>query len=139
MDAREFLTVARDTSQRATEAYWRTAASRAYYAVMLVIRDAFLRWGLSKPSPTIVHQSVRQRLYTSRDPDMKTIGRLLDRLRDLRLIADYETTAAPSFATNAEAIVTVQRAEKVLSLFDAIDSHVGRRKAILAEIQRVFP
>jgi hypothetical protein len=139
MGGREFLSVARDSSRGPTEAYWRTAAGRAYYAVMLEIRDAFIRWGLSAPPRRVVHVSVRQRLYTSKDGDMKQIAQLLDPLRDLRGMADYDTSALPKFATNAEAVAAFQRAVDALALFDAIDTDLQRRSTIAAEIRAVFP
>ena len=139
MDGREFLPIARDLSQGATEAYWRTAAGRAYYAVMLEIRDAFIRWGLSAPPQRSVHISVRQRLYTSKDGDMKQVAQMLDLLRDLRGMADYETSSPAKFATNVEALAAVQRAVDALALFDAIDANTPRRTTIAAEIRAVFP
>jgi hypothetical protein len=139
MDGKEFLQVAQDCSNRANESYWRTGASRAYYAAMIEILDAFTRWGLSKQPSGSVHQSVRQRLYTSRDTDMKLIGRLIDYLRDLRKLADYEMATQPYFASNHEAATAVQRSTDAISLFSAIDADPVRRNAIQAEIQRVLP
>jgi hypothetical protein len=139
MDAKDYISVAHDLCRTGAEAHWRTAANRAYYAAMLVIRDAFQRWGLSPPSQSLVHQLVRQRLFTSRDADVKTIGRLLDELRHLRRLADYDTASLPVFLTDAEAINAVRRARTALTLFDAIDTDLPRRNAVLVEIQRVFP
>jgi hypothetical protein len=106
---------------------------------MLEIRDAFTRWGLSVPPPPVVHDTVRRRLNTSKDADMRLIGRMLDELRHLRRRADYETTNVPQFGSNAEAIAAVRRAEDALSLFDAIDRDAPRRNTILAEIRAVLP
>jgi hypothetical protein len=139
MDGREFLPVAQGASRGPTEAYWRTAAGRAYYAVMLELRDAFTRWGLSAPPQPFVHVAVRQRVYTSRDADMKRIGRMLDVLRDLRKLADYDTAAVRQFKDNAEAVAAVQRARDALALFDGIEADRLRRDTIAAEIRAVFP
>jgi hypothetical protein len=106
---------------------------------MLEIRDAFIRWGLSASPPAFVHVSVRQRLYTSKDRDMKLIGQMLDLLRDLRKLADYDTSTLVQFANNAEAVAAVQRADDALALFDAIDVDAPRRNTIAAEIRAVFP
>ena len=133
------MTVARDACGRASEANWRTAANRAYYGTMLEIRDAFTRWGLSVPPPAVVHTLVLQRLFTSKDGDMKLVGRMLDDLRRLRRLADYETGVVWQFASKAEALGAVRRAEKALALFDAIDADASRRSTILAEIQAVHP
>jgi hypothetical protein len=45
MRGRDFLAVARDLSRQTTEAYWRAAAGRAYYAVLIELRDAMTIWG----------------------------------------------------------------------------------------------
>jgi hypothetical protein len=139
MDGRDFLPVAQSASRGPSEAYWRTAVSRAYYAVMLELRDAFIRWGLSAPPQPFVHVAVRQRVYTSRDADMKGIGRMLDVLRDLRKLADYDTSTVRQFKDNAEAVAAVQRARDALALLDAIQADQPRRDTIAAEIRAVFP
>jgi hypothetical protein len=139
MRGRDFLAVARDSCRQGTEAHWRTAAGRAYYAAMLEVRDAFTRWGLSVPPPQFVHDVVRRRLYCSRDGDMKMIGQLLDALRALRRLADYQTAPVSQFVSDAQAIAAVRWAENVLSLFDAIDADSPRRTGILAEIRAVLP
>src|SRR5205814_8061395 len=78
MDGRQFLAVAREVVQGQTEAHWRSATGRAYYSLMLELRDAFIRWGLSAPSRASLHQAVLRRAYTSTDGDMKQIGRWLE-------------------------------------------------------------
>lgn len=44
MNGRAFLEVARGLAQDATEAHWRSALGRAYYALLLEARDLLLRW-----------------------------------------------------------------------------------------------
>jgi hypothetical protein len=139
MDGRDFLVVSRELVGGATEAHWRTAVGRAYYAVMLALRDSFVRWGLSTPLQASVHQTTQRRLFVSKDSDMKTIGRLLQRLRDSRVIADYEITTRPEFATDVEARRMTRSAEDALTLFDLIDGDASRRAAIAAEIMPVLP
>src|SRR4051794_14814347 len=139
MNGRDFLAVAREVIRGATEAHWRTTAGRAYYSLMLVLRDTFVQWGLSAPSRAGVHEIILRRVYTSKDRDMKQIGQWLHRLRDLRVTGDYETDARPEFLSDVEAQRMVQTAQKALALFDAINADVPRRDAIATEIKAVFP
>jgi hypothetical protein len=139
MDGRDFLAVARETVRGPTEANWRTTSSRAYYAVMLVLRDSFVRWGLSAAPLASVHQLTQRRLFTSKDGDVKQIGRFLQRLRDSRVIGDYELTGRPEFLTDVEARRMIRTAESALALFDAIQADTLRRDIIAAEIRAVFP
>ena len=139
MDGRAFLTVAREVVRGATEAHWRTAAGRAYYALVIELRDAMTRWGLSRPIPSHVHQIVRRRVYASSDADMKQIGRWLDRLRDSRNEADYEMGALVEFATDSGTNGSISRASGALKLLDLILADIPRRDSIAAEIQAVLP
>jgi hypothetical protein len=139
MDGSDFLTVAREVVRGATEAHWRTAAGRAYFALMLALRDGFVRWGLSVPPHASVHQLTQRRVFTSKDGDMKQIGRWLQRLRDSRVIGDYELTGRPEYASNVEAHRMIRSAADALALFDAIEADTPRRDAIAAEIKAVLP
>src|SRR5690348_5967381 len=139
MNGREFLAVARDAARGGTEAYWRTAAGRAYYALMLVLRDAMTGWGLSKPTQNQVHQLVLRRMYVSTDPDMKQIGIWLDELRQARARADYEMSALAEHATDSGARWAIRQAAAALALFDAIEADAPRRSAIAAAIKAILP
>jgi hypothetical protein len=78
MQGREFLGVAQEAARGVTEAHWRAAAGRAYYALLLELRDAMTAWGISRPAPSQVHQLVRRRLFTSSDSDAKRIAIALE-------------------------------------------------------------
>src|SRR5207249_708861 len=119
--------------------HWRTAASRAYYALLLEIRDSMTAWGISRPVPSQVHQLVRRRLFTSTDPDAKRIGITLNELRDARGRADYETDTPHEFVSSAGGRQAVQWATDALKLFDAITADTPRRDTIAAEIKAVLP
>ncbi|HEY1380216.1 MAG TPA: hypothetical protein VGF55_25665 [Gemmataceae bacterium] len=131
--------MARELAQEPTEAHWRSASGRAYYALLIELRDAMTNWGLSRPLPSQVHQLVYRRLFVPTDPDMKQIGIWFDRLRTARVRADYETWALAEFGTDAGAKWAVQRADDALKLLDAIEADPPRRDAIAAEIKAVLP
>jgi hypothetical protein len=59
MDGRAFLTVARRLAHEHTEADWRSAAGRAYYALLLEGKAAFQRWGFTPPPRDQIHRFVR--------------------------------------------------------------------------------
>jgi uncharacterized protein (UPF0332 family) len=131
--------VAREAARGATEAHWRTAVGRAYYALMLEVRDAMTSWGISQPVPSQVHQMVRRRLFTSSDADAKRIAITLDDLRESRNRADYETEVPHEFASAVGGSQSVQWASDALKRFDAIVADIPRRDKIAAEIKAVLP
>src|SRR5437899_12670360 len=90
MNGRDYLTVARELAAGPTEAHWRTAAGRAYYALMIECRDALRRWGFVPAARDNVHTFVRLRLTFAAYPDLKKIGDALDRLVQWRNYADYQ-------------------------------------------------
>jgi hypothetical protein len=139
MDGRAFLVVARDTLRGSTEAHWRTTAGRAYYALMLELRDTYVSWGLSPPTRGNVHQYVHHRGYATKDADMHQITQTADTLRDLRRQADYDLGPNPEFATPVRATDAVRLAEWAITLLDAIKADARRRSTIAAEIRAVFP
>jgi hypothetical protein len=67
MKGRAFLGAAREMAAGTTEDRWRTAAGRAYYALMLEGREALRRWGFSVPPRHNVHAFVRLRLVFAAD------------------------------------------------------------------------
>lgn len=114
MQGREFLGVAQEAALGVTEAHWRTAAGRAYYALLLEVRDSMTAWGVSRPAPSQVHQLVRRRLFASTDPDAKRIAIALEELRDSRNRADYEMQVPHEFISAASGRRAVQWATDAL-------------------------
>lgn len=139
MNGRSFLTVARDNLSGHSEAHWRSAAGRAYYALMLEVRDSLVAWGLSRPIRGGIHQYVRVRVFTSTDADMKSLGQALDDLRSLRQRADYELIPHRDFSSPLRASDAIRIAADALRLLDAIVGDGSRSTSITAEIRAVFP
>jgi hypothetical protein len=119
----EILALADELSNGPTAAYWRSAASRAYYAAYHAARiwhDTRLPApGMCAPDVRGVHEEFIERLRhpapeTKGDLRVKsaTIGRVLLGLRRMRVRADYELNE--SF-TRDEALTAVSQADQVLA------------------------
>ena len=133
---RAFLEVARELAGGATEAHWRSATGRAYYALMLEARDLLDGWGIPTPPRDRVHGFVRLKLLYAADPDLKQVGLTLERLARYRNDADYQLSdPRRRFANAAEANKSVQDAGKAIALLDQIEGDPPRRTAAIASIR----
>jgi hypothetical protein len=138
MDGREFLNVARELLRGVTPADWRTAANRAYYALMLEGRESLRRWGFTIPKGDRIHAFVRLRLTYSADTGLKDVGIALDHMVQLRGEADYDLNSK-RFDTKVEAQRSFNRATAGIPILDAIEADTARRAAIVADIRARWP
>lgn len=92
MDPREFLTLAQQLSLATTEAAWRSAISRAYYAAFHVARQLLEDLGFAVPQADRAHAYLWLRLSNCGDPLVQKAGRGLKDLRRDRNWADYDLT-----------------------------------------------
>jgi hypothetical protein len=129
------LDLARELVAGATEAHWRGAAGRAYYALVLECRDALSRWRFAVPRGQAMHAWVRLRLTYAADQDLKQIGWTLDLLVRLRNHADYDLAPTPVFASVLRARDAAQRAADALALLDTLEADPARLAAAVATIQ----
>jgi uncharacterized protein (UPF0332 family) len=90
MDAREFHTLAQQLSLAATEAAWRSAVSRAYYAVFHVARQLMEDLGFTVPRADRAYAYLWLRLANCGDPQVQQAGNALDDLQRDRNWADYD-------------------------------------------------
>jgi uncharacterized protein (UPF0332 family) len=90
MNGRDFLTLAVQLSKESTEAAWRSAVSRAYYAVFHVARDLLAVLGFTVPYGDRAHSYLWMRLSNSSDPDIEDAGAALNTLRQNRNRSDYD-------------------------------------------------
>jgi hypothetical protein len=134
MDGREFLPVARELAAGPTEAHWRAAVGRAYYALFLEMREALVRWGVAIPPKQNVHAFVRLKLVYAKDADLKTLGMALDELGMWRNSADYDLRKVPLFNSDKIAWLAVTRAENAVALLDAVEADPTRRAAAVASL-----
>ncbi len=131
MNWRDFLPVATRLAAGTTEADWRTAVSRAYYAAFHVARSLLADLGFAVPRADRAHQYLVFRLSNSGESAVEQAGRDVDTLRRLRNRADYDE--APVL-TQPQAAAAVQVAEGVLQVLDAArvqPTHARMRDAMV--------
>ncbi len=139
MDGRAFLKVAKELMLGGTEAHWRAAAGRAYYALMLESRAALERWGFRPPKSNPVHAYIRLRFVYAAEPDLKEIGRKLEANGLLRNQADYHLVSSGRFTDASWAAKAIRDAEVNIARLDQIEADPQRRAAAIAAIDRTGP
>jgi hypothetical protein len=139
MDGRAFLAIAGQLLAGGTEAHWRSAAGRAYYALLLEGREALRRWGFGSPPRHQVHAFVRLRFGNTPDRDLQLIGKSLERLGSLRNRADYELVPSTWFVTAIKARQAISDATGALALLDGIDGDPARRAVAVSAIRAAWP
>jgi len=116
MNWRDFLSLAVRLAAGTTEADWRTAVSRAYYAALHIARRlvADLNFAVARADPA--HPSLVYRLSNCGESAGEQAGRDLETLRRLRNRADYDDTPA---LTQPQGAAAVQLAEGIIQVLDA--------------------
>ncbi|MBI2759865.1 MAG: HEPN domain-containing protein [Chloroflexi bacterium] len=124
MDPHDFLSLARELADADTPAHYRTALTRAYYAVYNVACDVFLMLGLPVERGHAGHEIVRERLRTSGVDRLVHVGAQLRRLHNIRVKADYWM-----LGPQPEQRATVERwlahAEQLVADLDAVAVQPG--------------
>jgi uncharacterized protein (UPF0332 family) len=111
-DFADYLDVADDLATRSDEAAWRSAISRACYAVLHVAFQALPPPIRGTISHRATHRAVWQFYVMSSAQVCRQIGHARMRLRDSRVDSDYRATAA---VTQAQAIRLMARARETLT------------------------
>lgn len=136
MKGRAFLQTARWLLQHGgNEQDWRTATSRAYYALLLECRDLLEDGGIVIPPKQAVHAAVRLCFSYAADDDLKQIGDALDTLTRLRNAADYSTRASAWFTTMYKTQEAVALSQDALAILDQITADPVRHAASRAALQ----
>lgn len=116
MNERDFLTLARTLAGLTTEAAWRSAIRRAYYAAFHVARQLLESLRFTVPRADRAHGYLWLRLGNCGDPQVQRAGIDLHDLRRRRNEADYELgQTVPQGVAQAQ----VQVAEQTIQLLDA--------------------
>jgi uncharacterized protein (UPF0332 family) len=121
MTGRDFLPLAIQLAAGNTEAEWRTAVSRAYYAAFHVARELFEDLGFRVPPMDRAHKHLVFRLSNCGEPQIQQVGFDLDSLRRLRNQADYDFQLVIS---QGVATARVQVAGRIIQTLDAIQDPV---------------
>ncbi|MFM9961163.1 MAG: HEPN domain-containing protein [Planctomycetaceae bacterium] len=90
MTSDEFLQLARELSAGPSEAYWRTAVSRAYYASFHLVRQRLSEWGFHIRKSDQAHAGMSRRLGVLALDGWDDLARDLSQLRTDRNFADYD-------------------------------------------------
>ena len=94
MSPHEFLILARELQAAPSEAHWRTAVSRAYYAAFHTARQLLRTWGFQIGTADQAHAGITRRLAASKRADLEKASRELSELRSKRNVADYDLDRA---------------------------------------------
>jgi uncharacterized protein (UPF0332 family) len=125
MNWRDFLVLATGLAAGTTEAEWRTAVSRAYYAAFHVARRLFSDLKFGVPRADRAHQYLVYRLSNSGEPTVEQAGRNLETLRRLRNRADYDESPA---LTQPQASAAGQLAQGITQELDAARQEPARTR-----------
>jgi uncharacterized protein (UPF0332 family) len=90
MDPSDFLDTANDLAMGSRESDWRSAVSRAYYALFHLARQLLVRLGFHPPDGERVHGYVWLRVGNCGHPELAESGQNLNQLRRTRNWADYD-------------------------------------------------
>jgi uncharacterized protein (UPF0332 family) len=134
MKPRDFLDVADALCTGVNEAEWRSAVSRAYYAVFHAARLLMRVCGFAVPEADLAHAYRWLRLANCGHTDIANTGNHLKSLRQVRNSADYDLDRP---LEHADAIGYVEVAETVLALLETVPSepHIMTR---ITETMRVY-
>jgi hypothetical protein len=105
---------------------------------MLEVREALQHWGFVPAPRDSVHTFARLRCLFAADTDLKSIGRNLDRLVQLRNLSDYDLNAT-EFDDPSRAQDAINRVANALTLLDAISNDPTRIAAVTADIRARWP
>ncbi len=116
MDFRDYLTLAARLVAGTTEAEWRSAISRAYYAAFHIARELLSNLGFRVPQAERSHGYLWLRLANAGAADVRVAGNRLNALRRQRNRADYDSHPSLSQVTAAN---EVKNAEDIIQALDA--------------------
>jgi uncharacterized protein (UPF0332 family) len=133
MNSHDFLTVAQSLLSDRSEAAWRSAVSRAYYAAFHRAREVLENLGFAVSRGERAHAYLWLRLSNCGNPRIQTTGAALRSLRQDRNRADYELQS-PLTQANAER--SVRAAEQIVLLLAS--AVTGLDRALITEAIKVY-
>jgi uncharacterized protein (UPF0332 family) len=128
MKPRDFLELADTLCTEITEAAWRTAVSRAYYAAFHTARQLLRQCGFAVPPADQAHAYLWLRLANSGHPDVQRAGNDLSILRHIRNWADYDLDRPMDHAT---AFGQVQAGDSIIQLLEQVAGEPTVREPVI--------
>jgi uncharacterized protein (UPF0332 family) len=116
IEGKDFLALADAWIQEATEAEWRSAVSRAYYAAFHEARRLFRDLRFRVPRGDQAHAYLWLRLSNCGDPQVRLAGSDLNTLRRERNRADYDLEQTLG---HSDALLQVGSARRIIQILDA--------------------
>src|SRR5260370_1590746 len=116
MDFRDYLRLAIALRDGTTEAEWRSASSRAYYAAFHVARRLLLSLNFGVPRADRAHAYLWLRLANAGHADVELAGNRLNHLRGQRNSAHYDENRSVGQSLAARHVLT---AENIIQALDA--------------------
>jgi uncharacterized protein (UPF0332 family) len=116
MDFRDYPNLSVTLVNGSTEAEWRSAVSRAYYAAFHVARQLLASLNFVVPHAERAHGYLWLRLANAGHADVQHAGNRLNALRRERNRADYDDHLS---IIQSSARTHVQRAEEIIQALDA--------------------
>jgi uncharacterized protein (UPF0332 family) len=133
MTGRDFLAVAIRLTAGREDGDWRSAVSRAYYAVFHTARSLLTELGFSVPREDRAHKYLSFRLMNATVGQTARAGNDLDNLRTERNRADYDLG---SHFDAADAGQSVKVAERAILILEALRQEPDR--TALTDAIRVY-
>ncbi|MFL5243428.1 MAG: HEPN domain-containing protein [Gemmataceae bacterium] len=134
MNGRAFLTVADALILQTSEASWRSAVSRAYYAAFHVAQQLFHDLGFTVPRGDRAHGYLWLRLSNCGNSQVQIAGKDLKDLRGDRNWADYDLSF---LLTQTLASNQINAAKGIIRLLDNARSSIGHLSQI-ADSMKIY-
>ena len=109
MPPQDFLDLAKRLASESSEVSWRSAISRAYYAMFHEVRNKLASWGFMIRQSDQAHAGLTRRLLHSGNDSLVSLGEFLSDLKRHRNYADYDLRRP---VHQSDALVQVSRIEK---------------------------
>jgi uncharacterized protein (UPF0332 family) len=131
MDPRTFLELAAEWATGSSEAEWRSAMSRAYYAAFHVARALLESAGFAVPSGGQAHGYLNLRLQNAGNVEVQRAGALLVTLRSLRNRADYDLNSP------FEQTLAITRVQVVMDVIRTLDELAAASTILAGVVQAI--
>ena len=128
---REFLSLAERLSREPSESAWRSAVSRAYYAMFHESRDRLAAWRFLTRQSDQAHVAVSRRLGASQVKGLVDLGRALADMKRERNRADYDL---PRPFSQSDSLELVERVDAVQST--AFDLSADEQRVAIDNMRR---